>query len=176
MASTELSNLISTGPESNRSNDVSRGCLLIFLTIYSCCVIVVVSVIFMMSTIHVCRAFYDDSSSSIVLMGIQVYTILFAMIIILVEMEWGTMIRKSLIYHSWVFRGLCYFFVGLIEVYIHSENKDNFEKLVELRAGNAMMIFGCAYTVMGLLYVKKMREYKTTIAIIIVIADLCHNN
>lgn len=137
---------------------VSKGWMLHSLTFFSCVVMLIAWTILTIEIYHVCLESYFRSS--LVQIAIEVYSILIAVSVILTEMEWTSLIRKTLIYHSWTIRGFYYTFFGLIVIYAHTNEPEGMLASVMDMAGAAMVISGILFTVLGLLYMKKISMFQ----------------
>lgn len=152
-------------------DDASKGWMLNLLTAFSCVAVGAAAVLLMVEILHVCMMVYLHIAFP--LLVIEVYMILFAIVVILTELELGSQIRKTLMFHSWVFRGLYYIFYGVVEYYIHEEDSTSLTAIVVERAGLVMGIVGGIYLLMGLLYLKKIREC-TNISLTISLNSQCN--
>jgi hypothetical protein len=155
MIPNESSHLI-PNPQDNLQASASRGWMLHALAFFSCVVVVIAATILTLEIYHLLLVSYFHSS--VVQISIELYSIVIAFSVIFTELEWTSLIRKTLIYHSWTVRGLYYVFFGLIVIYIHAGHPNGLLTTIVDRAGVAMVMSGIIFTVMGLLYLKKIRK------------------
>mmetsp|Transcript_9566 Transcript_9566/g.14401 ORF Transcript_9566/g.14401 Transcript_9566/m.14401 type:complete len:190 (+) Transcript_9566:183-752(+) len=135
----------------------TKGCMLHLLTALSCFVIISVTLIFLTEFFGLCMSLIQSWPGFE--FGLKIYCCCFTIIVILIEMEWTSTARQSIICQSWIWRGLFYAFIGFLENSMHAgDDKTLPVEWALFVAATLMIVYGFIYAVMGLLNLKRLRD------------------
>lgn len=147
----------SSSNTSRTNRTANKGCLLRFLTVLS--VFIIISGLGIIC-LQAGSMYLLATKISLVRAGLQLYIVIFSVIIILNEMEWTALVRNSLVSYSWIARGLFYIFIGLIllDQQLGYRTGSQFVGLCSVLFGHSLVFSGLIYLIMGLLCLKRMRD------------------
>lgn len=102
---------------------------------------------------------YDDFWTT---MAVRCYNSAFSMLIVGVEFEYGWLIAHMPFVESWVVRGLCISFVGLMNMLFIDRDRPGDFGVWRQFVGYYLIGVGCVYTSLGLLCFNQLRQAAVT--------------